>query len=91
MLRGGRTGHAGHLFGHFVYPRACCCAAVSTEGNDNLLPFLSQLVYPALQTAHVLPKHGSGLWIFGLLGRVVELKPHHVLPTHAFMWGSFRG
>ena len=58
-----------------------------TEGRDNLLPFISQLVYPALQTTHVLSKHGWGLWTFGLLGRVVELKPHQVLPMHAFMWG----
>ena len=73
---------------HFLYPRACCCVAVLTEGTDNLLLFTSQLVCPVLQTSHVLSKHGSGLWIFGLLGRIVELKPHHVLPVHVqFMWG----
>ena len=52
---------------------------------------LLQLAYPVLQTTHVLSKHGLGLWIFGLLGRVVELKPHHVLPVRAFMYGSFIG
>ena len=27
--------------------------------------------------------------IWALLGHVVELKPHHVGPMHAFMWGKF--
>ena len=83
--------HARHCFGHCLYPKACCCVAVLTEGNGNLLPFISHLMGPVLQTPHVLCKHGSGLWIFGILGRVVGLKPHHVLPVHAFMWGQFIG
>ena len=70
----------------FLYLRACCCVAVSPEGNDNLPPFISQLVYLVLQTAHVVSKHGPGLWVFGLLGRGIELKPHHVLPMHPLLW-----
>ena len=76
----------GACFRHFCYPGACCCVAVLTQGNGNLLPFVSQLAYFVLQTTHVLSKHGWGLWIFGLLGRIVELKQHHVLPMQAFMW-----
>ena len=71
----------GASFRHFFYPRACCCVALLTEGNDNLLPFISQLVYLALHTTHFFSKHGWRLWIFGLLGHVVKLKPRHVLPT----------
>ena len=85
--RGARVAR-GVFLGHFLYPRACCCVAVLTETNGNLLPFVSQWVCPVLQTTHLLSKHGGGLWIFGLLGRVVELKQHHVLPLQAFMWGS---
>ena len=67
----------GHLLSMFLYPRACCYVAVLTEGKDNLLHFISQVVYLVLQTTHVLSKRGSGLWTFGLLGRVVELKHRH--------------
>ena len=60
----------------------CCCVAVLTEGTDNLLPFVAQLVYFVLQTTHIFSKHtcvalenfSLELLPLGLLGRVVELK-----------------
>ena len=78
-------------FSLFLYPRGCCCVAVLTEANENLLPFISQLVHPVLQTTHASPKHGSGLWIFGLLGRFVELQPHHVCLSMHSCGGSLSG
>ena len=85
MLRGAHTGRTGHLLGISCPPRR---GAVWTEGNDQLLPLISQLMRPALQNALVLAKHGSGLRTFGLLGRAVEPKHPHVLPMHAFLWGA---
>ena len=46
---------------HFLYPRAACCwVAVLTEATDNLLPFISQLVYRVWQTAHVMSNTAQG-------------------------------
>ena len=59
------AGRAGLLVGIFSTPGH---VAVLTEGNNNLLPFISQSVYFVLQTTHVLSERGAGLWTFGLLG-----------------------
>ena len=47
----------GASFRHFLSPGACCCSAMLTVGNDNLLHFISQLVYLVLQATHVFFKH----------------------------------
>ena len=65
-----RRAHAAS-FRDFLHRRACCRVDLLTEGNDNLLRFISLV----LQTTHVLSKHGQGQGVFGVLGRVVEAAP----------------
>ena len=53
-------GRAGGILWALIVPQGmwlCCCVAVLTEGNGNLLPFFSQLVCLVLRITQALFKH----------------------------------